>query len=294
MLDLLAALHSRRLAEQRPITCRFFQSWSKGVGANLLASNEGMGLMHTGSGIYSQGTQLAGAWQPEEAHDRALLIATVPLLDKPSPLLVGNTASKAGWGAGPLSAAEPAYTLVTVAADGSSKTVRVDSKCGFSCSFSYTTAKNGSANAAETFALIAVNGSWISSRAGGLPARGCAFYRVPPSSLNASKGAAGWRPWGGGGRGKNGLPLYRTPLPNTVAADLAGEVVFTNLRITGDFVDGDVIRPMLGGTDGRALGHAIDVAADRKGFDSKPGEPVAQAMILVNTHESAAAGPRAQ
>ena len=31
----------------------FFQSWSRGVGANLLAANEGMGLMHTGSGIFS-------------------------------------------------------------------------------------------------------------------------------------------------------------------------------------------------------------------------------------------------
>lgn len=35
----------------------FFQSWSRGVGANLLAANEGMGLMHTGSGIYSAGVR---------------------------------------------------------------------------------------------------------------------------------------------------------------------------------------------------------------------------------------------
>ncbi len=51
----------------------FFQSWSRGVGANLLAANQGMGLMHTGSGIFSHGQALASAWEPANPHDEAEL-----------------------------------------------------------------------------------------------------------------------------------------------------------------------------------------------------------------------------
>jgi hypothetical protein len=124
----------------------------------------------------------------------------VPRLARPSPLLAGGGGAAAGgvaWGRGALSAAPPRFRLVNVSADGGSVELTLSAGGGgaphepaFVCTFSYSTLKNASSNASvrETFALVAVNGSWISSRAGGLPARGCAFYRVPASSLAAAKG----------------------------------------------------------------------------------------------------------
>ena len=57
-----------------------FDRWSRGVDANLLAANQGMGLVHTGSGIFSRGSALATAWQPADARDEALLVSRVPFL----------------------------------------------------------------------------------------------------------------------------------------------------------------------------------------------------------------------
>ena len=69
-----------------------------------------------------------------------------------------------------------------------------------------------------------------------------------------------------------------------------GMVAFGSLGLTANFPDGDVVRPMLSGTLGRALGHALTPASDGRGFASTPGEPVAQAMLLVNPHEARSAG----
>ena len=56
-----------------------------------------------------------------------------------------------------------------------------------------------------------------------------------------------------------------------------GMVAFGSLGLTANFPDGDVVRPMLDGTLGRALGHVHTPASD---------EPVTQAMLLVNPHEA--------
>eukprot|EP01052_Picozoa_sp_SAG31_P020821 SAG31_NODE_1582_length_7828_cov_9.088110_6_plen_460_part_00 len=215
----------------------FFQSWSRGVGANLLAANEGMGLMHTGSGIFSQGAALASAWEPANPHDEALLIATVPKLHgKATPMYAGGKPPAQPWGGGPLSANGPVFTVIAVSADGKDYHATVSdakSKLGvdqpFSCAVNFTTTATAAANAAadaglaletEQYALVGVNGSWISSHSGGLPARGCAFYRIPASSIAVAGGLAKWKPWSVDG----GAPLYRTPLNTTVAADLGGSV----------------------------------------------------------------------
>ena len=116
----------------------FFESWSRGVfacvstfsfeasvelvwcrwtgvGANLLAANEGMGMMHTGSGIFSQGKSLVAAWEPANPHDEALLIATVPKLQgRSTPVFAGGAPPKSAWGGGPLSAQTPVFTVITI------------------------------------------------------------------------------------------------------------------------------------------------------------------------------------
>ena len=216
----------------------FFQSWSRGVGANLLAANEGMGLMHTGSGIFSQGDALASAWEPANPHDEALLIATVPKLHgKSMPMYAGGKPPAQPWGSGPLSPNGPVFTTIAVSADGKNYHATVsDAKQPnvighpFSCSVNFTTTAAAAAGApleTEQYALVGVNGSWISSRSGGLPARGCALYRIPASSISAAGGVDKWKPW----NVDKGAPLYRTPLNTTVAADLGGSVSMQALSI---------------------------------------------------------------
>jgi hypothetical protein len=56
---------------------------------------------------------------------------------------------------------------------------------------------------AEAYALVAASGAWFG---GGLPARSCSIYRIPPSNIPAAGGLAAWTAWGEGGP-----PLYRTP-----------------------------------------------------------------------------------
>jgi hypothetical protein len=68
---------------------------------------------------------------------------------------------------------------------------------------------------------------WRCRRALGLPARGCALYRIPASSIAAAGGVAKWRPW----RVDGGEALYRTPLNTTVPADLGGSVSIQALSI---------------------------------------------------------------
>ena len=214
----------------------FFQSWSRGVGVNLLAANEGMGLMHTGSGIFSQGDALASAWEPANPHDEALLIATVPKLHgKSKPMYAGGKPAEP-WGSGPLSPNGPVFTLIAnVTANGKDYSATVsdakqpDITHPFSCSVNFTTTATSSDAPLETeqYALVGVNGSWISSHSGGLPARGCALYRIPASSITAAGGIAKWKPWSVDG----GAPLYRTPLNTTVPADLGGSVSFQALAI---------------------------------------------------------------
>lgn len=214
----------------------FFQSWSRGVGANLLAANEGMGLMHTGSGIFSQGNALASTWEPANPHDEALLIATVPKLHgKSKPMYAGGKPPTQPWGTGQLSSNGPVFTVIDVSADGKDYSVTVSDATNkgvehpFSCSVNFTTTATTSDTPLETeqYALVGVNGSWISSHSGGLPARGCAFYRIPASSITSAGGIAKWKPWSAGG----GAALYRTPLNTTVPADLGGSVSIQALSI---------------------------------------------------------------
>ena len=162
-------------------------------------------MMHTGSGIFSQGKSLATAWEPANPHDEALVIATVPKLSgKSTPIFAGGAPPTTAWGSGPLSTQGPFFTVVQAFSDGRSYNASVNSHSGsqhdssdgsrFACTVSFTTATTGptieSANAQEHeyYALVGVNGSWISSNAGGLPARGCALYRIPPASLAAAGG----------------------------------------------------------------------------------------------------------
>ena len=315
----------------------FFQSWSRGVGANLLAANQGMGLMHTGSGIFSQGQALASAWEPANPHDEALLIATVPKLQgrsKPNYAGVRGDSQKDPWGSGPMSAQGPVFKVIEVLGNGSTynatvvisspsigdshaaaaddsggadgggnravvgQTPGVEAKetatDSFSCTVRFSTASTpvGAAIVAapkEYYALVGVNGSWISSKPGGLPARGCALYRIPSASVAAAGGVGKWMPWNVNG----GKPLYRTPLNDTVPADLGGDIPFTSLMLRGSFRIGDIVRPMLAGKMGRALGEHILVDNDGRGFSTRSGslhEPLTQAMLLVNTHESVPAG----
>eukprot|EP01052_Picozoa_sp_SAG31_P020820 SAG31_NODE_1582_length_7828_cov_9.088110_5_plen_161_part_00 len=63
----------------------------------------------------------------------------------------------------------------------------------------------------------------------------------------------------------------------------------------GSFRDGDIVRPQLAGTMGEALGYHIRPNSDGRGFSTdgvRWSEPVTQAMLLVNSHESAPANPR--
>ena len=59
----------------------------------------------------------------------------------------------------------------------------------------------------SVYAAVALDGSYFG---GGLPARSCAFYRVPPANLLPRKDQKGealpWVPWF-----LNGKTLYRSP-----------------------------------------------------------------------------------
>merc|ERR1719326_2141251 len=80
----------------------WFQAWSQGTGANLLAANGGIGFMHTGSGIFSRGAMLASSWEPNRAHDEVLLLSHVPRLATTTPNYAGGRASTTPWGTQPL------------------------------------------------------------------------------------------------------------------------------------------------------------------------------------------------
>jgi hypothetical protein len=75
-------------------------------------------------------------------------------------------------------------------------------------------------------------------------------------------------------------------------------LIFLAWRATlqeGSFRDGDIVRPQLAGAMGRALGDHIRPSRDGRGFSTEGvrwSEPMAQAMLLVNSHESAPAAPR--
>ena len=71
------------------LSVALFQAWSRGTGANLLAANAGMGLMHTGSGIFSRGEALATSWRPGSPHDEV-----------PHRLGLGLGALATSWAAG--------------------------------------------------------------------------------------------------------------------------------------------------------------------------------------------------
>ena len=196
----------------------------------------GHGIDAHGSGIFSQGDALASTWEPANPHDEVLLIATVPKLHgKSKPMYAGGKPPTQPWGTGQLSPNGPVFTVIAVSADGKDYSVTVSDATSkgverpFSCSVNSTTTATTSDAPLETeqYALVGVNGLWISSHSGGLPARGCAFYRIPASSISAAGGIAKWKPWNVGG----GAALYRTPLNTTVPADLGGSVSIQALSI---------------------------------------------------------------
>lgn len=118
----------------------FFQSWSRGTGANLLAANAGMGFSHTGSAIFSRGVTLASTWQPDLAHDEVLLLARVPRLQAPTPNRVDGV--EVPWATStPFSRAAPVWELVNVTR-GETRTRHVLTAAGgFTCSFTYSTSR---------------------------------------------------------------------------------------------------------------------------------------------------------
>jgi len=295
----------------------FFQSWSRGTGANLLAANAGMGFSHTGSAIFSRGVTLASAWQPDLAHDEVLLLARVPRLQAPTPNRVDGIDRP--WGEStPFSRAAPVWKLVNVTRGEAHTRHVLAAAGGFTCEFAYSTTRwhdrltRGAADAGpqdggggrtntshhedidledmEVHVLMALNGSWF---LGGLPARACVMYRVPPSNLpdGGAGGAsaamnAGWEPWSVSNpvNGSSGA-TYRI-WPASAPSDLRGVVVFESLLVRGAFEPGDIVRPMVAAAYGNALeADRLKVVDGGRGLLVDPMEhPVTQAMLYVNTH----------
>jgi len=161
------------------LSVALFQAWSRGTGANLLAANAGMGLMHTGSGIFSRGEALATSWRPGSPHDEVLLITRVPRLRATTPNYAGGRPGEP-WGTEPLSRALPVWRLVEISPGQANTTETVQADPGFACTFTFSTKDGAGAANPELHVLVAVNGSWFG---GGLPARACVMYRVPKSNL---------------------------------------------------------------------------------------------------------------
>ena len=299
----------------------YFQAYSRGHGVNLLAANAGMGMMHTGSGIFSEGALLANAWQPGNPHYEVLLVATVPKLGgKPAPNRVDSVV--APWGVSPLTTNPPAWQTTTLTAGQAANfTVGVPNTT-FACRFSLTikpqpapattttsataphalsaagslrgvASGGGGASAAppgtpapaaaaaatEAYAMVAVSGAWFG---GGLPARSCAIYRIPPSDVpSGPAGLAAWKPWGEGG-----ATLYR--FPNATLGgkvDMAGTLIFSALTVEGDFFKGDIVLPMLAAAGGAPAGADIEIIAAGRGFKLTKPHPILQAQAYLNTHE---------
>ena len=125
----------------------YFQAYSRGHGVNLLASNAGMGMMHTGSGIFSEGELLAHAWEPTNPHYEVLLVATVPKLGgKPTPNRVDKAVTP--WGKDPLTTDPPVWKTAVLKPGMSAKfTVTEPNAAAFSCRFAVAVKSQSSAKA---------------------------------------------------------------------------------------------------------------------------------------------------
>jgi hypothetical protein len=242
--------------------------------------------MHTGSGIFAKGEALVTSWQPDSPHDEVLLLARVPRLHRTVPNQAGG-ATGAPWGSEPLSRRPPSWIVVNITEGETAVKQTVRSGEDFHCDFEYSTRLEAAfpvatgespspAAAVEHHALVALNGSWFG---GGLPSRACVMYRIPRSNLPAKGGLAAWRPWFNGSK-----PLYRD-FAGTAGEDLRGEISFETLSIRGSFAPGDVVRPMLATVMGAANGSALSITDQGRGAGVVGlRQPVAQAMLFVNTH----------
>lgn len=267
--------------EGPPVTVAIatYEAWSRGTGANLLAADAGMGLMHTGSGIFSEGRTLASAWRPDLPHNEVLLVATVPRIPKARLNYAGGAKPQVPWGTRPLSRHPPHWELLNVSSGQPNVSHTVEAP-EFQCAFSFSTLGDPG-QSQEVYALVALNGSFFG---GGLPARACMMFRVPPSNIpNASSGGVdAWVPWFNGSNLSQ--PLYRQNA-NTALEDLGGSVRFGALHMRGDFQDGDIVRPLLAGGHGTAFGNITLVSDDGRGMKASGiGESITQAMLFVNTH----------
>ena len=262
----------------------YFESYSRGHGLNLLAADAGIGFMHSGSGIFSHGDALAYDWKPGAANNEVLLIASVPKRPSNS----ANTPNRVDqavvpWGAGPVSLAPPVWELLHVGLGANAtgtKTLSGGASSNFSCTFSWSTKEK---TVDSVYAAVALDGSYFG---GGLPARSCAFYRVPPANLLPRKDKKGnavpWVPWF-----LHGMTLYRSPNVTQAAEDVssAGTPTFAALTIRGSFHSGDIVLPMLAAEDGAPMGKHVEVTESGRGMKITRPHQVTQAQLYLNTHE---------
>merc|ERR1712159_729023 len=92
-------------------------------------------------------------------------------------------------------------------------------------------------NATELHCVAAVNGTLC-----GVPTRACMMFRIPKSSIPPG-GPAAWKPWfngsaANGDRAVNGSAVLYRFGADTANEDLHGDVVFKDLKIHGEFVQG--------------------------------------------------------
>jgi hypothetical protein len=66
---------------------------------------------------------------------------------------------------------------------------------------------------------------------------------------------------------------------------LAGDLIFDELEVEGDFRPGDIVLPMLAGKGGAPAGTGIEVTAAGRGFKLAAPSSVTQAQLYLNTHE---------
>ena len=225
------------------------QGWSRGVGVNLLASDDGAAWGSSGSGIYSQGNILTHEYAPDAPPTyKKLLVADVPKLRKPSPNVVASasdwtyktranqtTASAVvGATAGVRAVAPLGLTRWVPSRGDRTATVRASSD-GLSCELNYTLAPSAAAGAGEKrgdleqveeYALLANSGHWLE---GVVATRSCLVFRCRPASECSVD------------------PLYEGP------ADLAAVTVFDTLDLSGTFAAGDLVLPLLAADRGAAF-----------------------------------------
>jgi len=276
--DFVFSMHSEN-EEGGPIGMgsMMMEGWSRGAGANLVGANAGMGLMHTGSAIVTQGKSLVHTWQPDNAHDEALLIATVPRLTKTTPNLVDGAATSRWGNSSTKEILQPPVWEVLSIAPGSKGTHTVTASGDFRCHFEWEAAAQ--AEGPELHLVVAANGSWFG---GGLPCRACEMFRLPRSigGYNGSMPLSEWRPWW-----ETAIPLYRGDAAFALE-DLGGNITFKELSIRGDFRPGDLILPIFAAKDGVPGGSSLEVVEAGRGVKLIKPEPVTQLQLLVNTANS--------